>query len=91
MVVDHLQGVTGVGNVVSNEDLGAFHVDEVDVRRKHDRDRKSLVDAGVVLAVHDIDVLDRHGVAEGAGDEQPAPGDGENHLGPVAVVGDLLG
>ena len=49
-----------------------------------------FVDAGVVLAVHDIDVLDRHGVAEGAGDEQLAPGDGENHLGPVAVVGDLL-
>src|SRR5262249_56024286 len=48
--------------------------------------RQPLVDAGVELDVHRERVLDAQRVRDRAGDEQPAAGDREHDVGPVAVV-----
>ena len=47
-----------------------------------------LVDAGVELDVRDVQVLHVQRVAQRAGHEQAAARDGQDDVGPVAVVGD---
>ena len=85
------QRVAGVGDVVGDQDPGVGDVDEVGRRRQDPRHLEALVDAGVELDVHRVDVLHRQGVAERAADQQPAAGDGQDHVRLVAVVGDHLG
>ena len=87
-VVDELQRVAGVGYIVGDEHLDFFHVDEINVGRKHHRDRQAFVNTCVVLAVHDIDVFDRKCISQRTGDKETAAGDSQNHLGPVAVFSD---
>ena len=63
----------------------SLEVDELGHGRQDHRQVQALVDAGVELDVHRAGVLHPERVAERAGDEQAAAGDGEDHVGPLAV------
>ena len=89
-VLHAAQRVTGVGDVVGDQDAGVRDVDEVGGRRQDPRHLEALVDAGVELDVHRVDVLHGQGVAERAADEQSAAGDRQDHV-RLVVVGDHLG
>jgi hypothetical protein len=83
--------VSGVGDVVGDEDLGVVEVDEVGGRRQDPRHLEAFVDSGVELDVHRVGVLHRHRIAERTADEQATAGDRQDHVGLEIVVGDHLG
>src|SRR5690242_13346292 len=88
--VDELDGPAGVRDVVGDEDLLGREIHRARDRREHDRHVEGGPDSVVELDVHHVQVLDREGVAEGAGQEQAAPGDREDQVGLEAVRRDDL-
>ena len=83
---DEVERLPGVGDVVDDEQVRAAQVDDVEVRREDDRHVEALVDARVELDVDHAAVLHAERVRHDAGDEQPAAGDGQQEVGPVAVL-----
>src|SRR3954447_2832125 len=89
-VLHQLERRAGVGHVVGDQHLEIGEVDQVGDGRQDHRHVETLVDPGIELDVHRERVLDAEGVADRAGNQQPAARDAEHDVGRPAVVGDRL-
>ena len=87
---DRLQRVAGVGNIVDDQYFLIGQVNQIELGRQHHRELERFPDAGVVLHADYENVLDRKGIPERPGGEQPSTGNGQDDVGHPSGVGDQL-
>jgi uncharacterized protein (DUF2252 family) len=88
IIADHCKRVSGIGDVVGDQDPRRLEIDERQWGREDHGKLQSFSASRVVLDVHDVEILDTEGVGQRPGYEESTAGDRQNQIGLESVIGD---